>query len=52
VSLILVLGLGLALASAAASNVGFLMRARGASEVDDVDAHHLLHSAIQLFRSR
>jgi hypothetical protein len=28
------------------------MRARGAAEVEDVDARHLLHSAIALFRSR
>jgi drug/metabolite transporter (DMT)-like permease len=52
VSLILILGLGLALASAAASNVGFLMRHRGAVEAEDVDPRHLVHSAIELFRSR
>jgi multidrug transporter EmrE-like cation transporter len=50
-SAILILGLGLALASAAASNIGFLMRHRGAVEAPDVDVRHLLRSAIDLFRS-
>lgn len=49
---ILILGLGIALASAAASNVGFLMRHRGAVESADVDPRHLLRSAVELFRSR
>jgi hypothetical protein len=52
VSAILILGLGLALASAAASNIGFLMRHRGAVAAPDVDVRHLLRSAIDLFRSR
>jgi drug/metabolite transporter (DMT)-like permease len=51
-SLMLLVGLGIALASAAASNVGFLMRHRGAVEAADVDPRHLLHSAVDLFRSR
>jgi hypothetical protein len=52
VSLMLLVGLGIALASAAASNIGFLMRHRGAAEVADVDPRHLLRSAVELFRSR
>jgi multidrug transporter EmrE-like cation transporter len=48
----LILGLGLALASAAASNIGFLMRHRGAVEAPDVDVRHLLRSAVDLFRSK
>jgi multidrug transporter EmrE-like cation transporter len=48
----LTLGLGLALASAAAGNIGFLMRHRGAVAAPDVDARHLLRSAIGLFRSK
>jgi drug/metabolite transporter (DMT)-like permease len=48
----LILGLGLALASAAASNIGFLMRHRGAVAAPDVDVRHLLRSAIALFRSK
>jgi hypothetical protein len=51
-SLTLIVGLGIALTSAAASNVGFLMRHRGAVEASDVDPRHLLHSAVDLFRSR
>jgi hypothetical protein len=48
----LILGLGLALASAATSNIGFLMRHRGAVEAPDVDVRHLLRSAVGLFRSK
>jgi drug/metabolite transporter (DMT)-like permease len=48
----LIVGLGLALASAAASNIGFLMRHRGAVEAPDVDVRHLLRSAVGLFRSK
>jgi multidrug transporter EmrE-like cation transporter len=48
----LILGLGLALASAAASNLGFLMRHRGAVAAPDVDVRHLLRSAVGLFRSK
>jgi drug/metabolite transporter (DMT)-like permease len=48
----LIAGLGLALASAAASNIGFLMRHRGAVEAPDVDVRHLLRSAVGLFRSK
>src|SRR5436190_16295291 len=48
----LVLGLVLAAASAAASQVGFLLRHRGAVAVDDVDARHPLRSAISLFKSK
>jgi drug/metabolite transporter (DMT)-like permease len=52
VSAALIVGLGLALASAAASNIGFLMRHRGAVEAPDVDVRHLLRSAAGLFRSK
>jgi drug/metabolite transporter (DMT)-like permease len=48
----LILGLALALASAAASNVGFLMRHRGAVEAPDVDVRHLWRSAVELFKSK
>jgi drug/metabolite transporter (DMT)-like permease len=48
----LLLGLGLAALSALASNVGFLLRHRGAVAAPDVDARHPLRSAIDLFRSR
>src|SRR3954451_9979420 len=48
----LVLGLVLAAASAAASQVGFLLRHRGAVAADDVDARHPLRSAISLFKSK
>src|SRR5918998_1661004 len=48
----LVLGLALAALSAAASNVGFLLRHRGAVAAPDVDARHLLRSAIELFKSK
>jgi drug/metabolite transporter (DMT)-like permease len=47
-------GLGLLLAglSAAVSQVGFLLRHRGAVEAPDVDMHRPLRSAIDLFRSK
>jgi drug/metabolite transporter (DMT)-like permease len=46
------LGLVLAGASALVTQVGFLLRHRGAVEVDDVDVRHPLHSAVALFRSK
>jgi drug/metabolite transporter (DMT)-like permease len=48
----LALGLALALASAFATNVGFLLRHRGAVAAPDVDVSHPLRSAIDLFRSK
>ncbi|HEX7226038.1 MAG TPA: DMT family transporter, partial [Candidatus Limnocylindria bacterium] len=48
----LALGLALALASAFATNVGFLLRHRGAVAAPDVDVRHPLRSAIDLFRSK
>jgi drug/metabolite transporter (DMT)-like permease len=51
-SALMLVGLGLALASAAASNIGFLMRHRGAVEAPDVDVRHLLRSAVELFRQK
>src|SRR5215210_9044510 len=48
----LLAGLGLALASAFATNLGFLLRHRGAVAAPDVDARHPLRSAIELFRSK
>jgi drug/metabolite transporter (DMT)-like permease len=45
-------GLALALASAFATNVGFLLRHRGAVAAPDVDVSHPLRSAIALFRSK
>jgi drug/metabolite transporter (DMT)-like permease len=45
-------GLLLAGLSAAVSQVGFLLRHRGAVEAPDVDMHHPLRSAINLFRSK
>ena len=48
----LLIGLVLAAASAAASNVGFLLRHRGAVAAPDVDPRHLLRSAIELFKSK
>jgi multidrug transporter EmrE-like cation transporter len=49
---VVVVGLVLAALSAAASNVGFLLRHRGAVAAPDVDARHLLRSAADLFRSK
>jgi drug/metabolite transporter (DMT)-like permease len=45
-------GLLLAGLSAAVSQVGFLLRHRGAVEAPDVDVHRPLRSAIDLFRSK
>lgn len=45
-------GLLLAGLSAAVSQVGFLLRHRGAVEAPDVDMHRPLRSAIDLFRSK
>ena len=46
------IGLALAALSAVTTNVGFLMRHRGAVAVHDVDARHPIHSAVDLFRSK
>jgi drug/metabolite transporter (DMT)-like permease len=51
-SMTLAAGLLLAGLSAAVSQVGFLLRHRGAVETPDVDMHRPLHSAIDLFRSK
>jgi drug/metabolite transporter (DMT)-like permease len=48
----LLLGLGLTLASAFTTNVGFLLRHRGAVAAPDVDVRHPLRSAVGLFRSK
>jgi drug/metabolite transporter (DMT)-like permease len=48
----LVLGLALAALSAAASQVGFLLRHRGAVAAPDVDVRRPLRTAIDLFRQR
>jgi drug/metabolite transporter (DMT)-like permease len=48
----LLLGLVLAGLSALVSQVGFLLRHRGAVEAPDVDMRHPLHSAVALFRSK
>jgi drug/metabolite transporter (DMT)-like permease len=48
----LAVGLVLAGFSAAISQVGFLLRHRGAVEAPDVDMHRPLRSAIDLFRSK
>jgi drug/metabolite transporter (DMT)-like permease len=48
----LAVGLLFAGLSAAISQVGFLLRHRGAVEAPDVDMHRPLHSAIDLFRSK
>jgi drug/metabolite transporter (DMT)-like permease len=48
----LLLGLALAGASALVTQVGFLLRHRGAVEAPDVDVRHPLASAVALFRSR
>ena len=50
--MMLTFGLLLALASAFATNVGFLLRHRGAVAAPDVDLSRPLHSAAELFRSR
>src|SRR5829696_2465588 len=46
------LGLGLALLSAATTQLGFLLRHRGAVEAPDVDARHPLRSIAGLFGSK
>src|SRR5215207_2149761 len=46
------LGLGLALLSALTTQLGFLMRHRGAVEAPDVDARHPLRSIVGLFKSK
>ena len=51
-TLALGLGLGLAVLSAAASQVGFLLRHRGATAAPDVNVRRPLRSAIDLFRSK
>jgi drug/metabolite transporter (DMT)-like permease len=48
----LFLGLVLAGLSALVTQVGFLLRHRGAVEAPDVDTRHLLRSAVELFRSK
>jgi drug/metabolite transporter (DMT)-like permease len=45
-------GLGLAFLSAVASQIGFLLRERGARNAPDVDIRRPLRSAIDLFRSK
>jgi drug/metabolite transporter (DMT)-like permease len=52
ISMTLAAGLLLAGLSAAVSQVGFLLRHRGAVAAPDVDMHHPLRSAIGLFRSK
>lgn len=47
-----IVGLGLAALSAATSQLGFLLRHRGAVAAPDVDARHPLRSAIDLFKSK
>jgi len=46
------LGLGLALLSALTTQLGFLMRHRGAVEAPDVDMNHPVRSVVGLFRSK
>ena len=46
------LGLGLALLSALTTQLGFLLRHRGAVEAPDVDVGHPLRSIVGLFRSK
>jgi drug/metabolite transporter (DMT)-like permease len=46
------LGLGLALVSALTTQLGFLLRHRGAVEAPDVDVRHPLRSVAGLFRSK
>ena len=48
----LLAGLALTVASAFATNVGFLLRHRGAVAAPDVDVRHPLRSAAGLFRSK
>src|SRR4051794_13237621 len=51
-SMTLLVGLVLAGLSALASQVGFLLRHRGAVNAPDVDMEHPLRSAVGLFRSK
>jgi len=46
------IGLALTVASACVTNVGFLLRHRGAVAAPDVDVRRPLHSAVGLFRSK
>jgi drug/metabolite transporter (DMT)-like permease len=48
----LLVGLALTVGSAFVTNVGFLLRHRGAVAVEDVNPRHLLHSTVVLFRSK
>lgn len=48
----LLLGVGLAGASALVSQVGFLLRHRGAVAAADVDVRRPVHSAVELFRQK
>jgi drug/metabolite transporter (DMT)-like permease len=48
----LLVGLGLTVGSAFVTNVGFLLRHRGAVNAPDVDVRHPLRSAVGLFRSK
>jgi drug/metabolite transporter (DMT)-like permease len=48
----LVMGVAAAVGSAVATNVGFLLRHRGAVAAPPVDPLHLLRSAVGLFRSK
>jgi drug/metabolite transporter (DMT)-like permease len=50
--LTLYVGLLLAALSALVTNVGFLLRHRGAVKAPDVDVRHPLHSAVGLFRQK
>lgn len=52
VSLAVGVGLICALLSALGTNLAFLFKHRGAIAAQDVDMHHPLHSAAELFRSR
>lgn len=46
------LGLLAAVLSALGTNLSFLFKHRGAVAAADVDARHLVHSAVELFRSK
>jgi drug/metabolite transporter (DMT)-like permease len=50
--MLVIVGLSLAAASAATSQVGFLLRQRGAVHAPDVQARHPVRSAIGLFTSK
>jgi hypothetical protein len=51
-SLASVLGLLAAVLSALGTNLSFLFKHRGAVAAADVDVRHLVHSAVELFRSK